>query len=369
MGPRLLVMGAGTGATNNLIRSLRSGTDDFFIVGSHPDRFTLRKSSADTNYLLPQSNPTDLHRVLSDIIEAENIALLIPNSDADVQVIAPLQHTLPCRTLLPRSETVELCQDKYELTTLLRARGVPAPLTYPISDVAQLEDLFVRLAPHSRLWCRLRSGNSSAGALPVETADQARGWIRYWSDMRGVAADQFTLSEYLPGRDFNLQCLLHEGTPVLIKMCERLSYFVTGNAPSGVSSTPAVARTVADRRVIDVCLRAFRVIAERASGIFNVDLKENIDGVPCITEINAGRFAMITNIYDLTGRYNTATAYVHVALGHKLEIPEPNDIAEDYYLVRDLDTTPGIFHADEFFDGIHEVRGEALPSRSTHTTA
>jgi len=361
MGPRLLVMGAGTGASNNLIRSLRAGHDEFFIVGCHPDRFTIRKSSADRNYVVPDSNHPDLYRALCDIIEAEEIDLLIPNSDTDVQVIVPLQDALPCRTFLPRPPIVDLCQDKYELTNLLRAHNVPAPQTYPISDLSTIEDLFGRLAPHSRLWCRIRTGNSSAGALPVETVEQARGWIQYWNDMRGVTADLFTLSEYLPGRDFNLQCLLHEGIPVLLKMCERLSYFVTGNSPSGVSSTPAVARTVEDRRVIAICLRAFRAIDERASGVFNVDLKENVEGVPCITEINAGRFAMITNIYDLTGRHNMAITYVHLALGNKVDIQTADDIAEDYYLVRDLDTTPGIFHADQLFDGIHDGRRPPIP--------
>jgi len=28
---------------------------------------------------------------------------------------------------------------------------------------------------------------------------------------------------------------------------------------------------------------------------------------------------------------------------------------KDYYLVRDLDTLPGVFHAAELFDGIKEV--------------
>jgi glutathione synthase/RimK-type ligase-like ATP-grasp enzyme len=368
MGPRLLVMGAGTGASNNLIRSLRSGNDQFVIVGCHPDRFTIRKSPADSNYVVPDSSHPDLYRALSDIIEADEIDLLIPTSDTDVQTIVPFQDALPCRTFLPRPPIVELCQDKYELTTLLRACGVPAPRTYPISDLSMIEDLFGRLAPHSRLWCRIRTGNSSAGALPVETPEQARSWIRYWNDMRGVATDLFTLSEYLPGRDFNLQCLLREGTPVLIKMCERLSYFVTGNSPSGVSSTPAVARTVEDRRVIDTCLRAFRAIGEQPSGIFNVDLKEDVDGVPCITEINAGRFAMITNIYDLTGHHNMAITYVHLALGDPVDVPEANDVVDDYYLVRDLDTTPGIFHADQLFDGIRDGRKPGLSPRSSRTT-
>ena len=51
-----------------------------------------------------------------------------------------------------------------------------------------------------------------------------------------------------------------------------------------------------------------------AHGVFNFDLKENEAGIPCITEINAGRFAMITNIYDLIGRHNMAASYAQARL-------------------------------------------------------
>jgi carbamoyl-phosphate synthase large subunit len=74
-----------------------------------------------------------------------------------------------------------------------------------------------------------------------------------------------------------------------------------------------------------------------------------------VTEINAGRFCMITNIFDLTGKQNMATTYVRLALDEPVESRGADDVAEDYYLVRDLDTRPGIFHAGEFFEGIQEA--------------
>jgi carbamoyl-phosphate synthase large subunit len=190
------------------------------------------------------------------------------------------------------------------------------------------------------------------GAIPVKRADQARSWIRYWEEMRGVPAASFTISEYLPGRDFSLQCLWNEGTLVLAKMSERLSYFGGAHSPSGVSSTPALGKTVLEPRVVEVCTAAIRAVDPKASGVFCFDLKEDEEGVPCVTEINAGRFAMITNIYDLAGRHNMAVTYVRLALDLPLEIQHVQDFAEDYYLVRDLDTLPGVFHAEELFEGM-----------------
>jgi hypothetical protein len=165
--------------------------------------------------------------------------------------------------------------------------------------------------------------------------------------MRSRPIEEFTLSEYLPGRDFNVQGIWREGRIVLMKMCERLSYLDGENRPSGMSSTPAVAKTLRDDAVLDICDEAIKFIAPNASGVFNFDLKQDEHRRARITEINAGRFAMITNIYDFTGRHNMAQLYVRLALGEVPDINEPRDIAPDHYLVRDYDTNPLIASLDE----------------------
>jgi carbamoyl-phosphate synthase large subunit len=352
---RILVLGAGSGASNNLIRSLRAGDSDLVIVGGQADRFVLKKSLADRTHLLAAREAPDFAASVRRVVDAEAIELIVPNSDADVRAVSALRSRLGARVFLPAAEAIELCQDKYALAAFLRSRGIPTPETYAIPDRDQLEAIFGRLAPRRRLWCRLRSGSGSMGALPVTAPDQARSWIAYWEEMRGIAPGQFTLSEYLPGRDFNVQGVWANGRPTILKMIERLSYFGGANHPSGMSSTPALARTVCEPRVLEVATAAVAVLDGRASGVFNVDLKENAGGVPCVTEINAGRFAMITNIYDLTGKYNTAVVFVRLALEEPIEIAEPWDVAGDYYLVRDLDTEPGIFHADELTQTVGAV--------------
>jgi carbamoyl-phosphate synthase large subunit len=87
-----------------------------------------------------------------------------------------------------------------------------------------------------------------------------------------------------------------------------------------------------------------------------VNLKDDARGAARITEINAGRFLSGTGLFDLTGRHNMALTYVRLALGEPVQIEQVYDVAEDYYMVRDLDTLPGIFHADEVFDGIEDAR-------------
>jgi carbamoyl-phosphate synthase large subunit len=199
---------------------------------------------------------------------------------------------------------------------------------------------------HERFWCRLRRGSGAMAALPVTSAAHARCWIGYWELLRGVPASAFLLSEYLPGRDFAFQSLWHGGTLVLAKTCERLSYLMGDRMPSGSSSTPRVGRLVREARVNDACTAAVRAVDPRATGMFCVDVKEDRHGVPCITEINVGRFFMISPVFHAAGRHDMADLYLRVAFGEPVIVPDEDrydDIGtEDTFLVRELDHEPAV---------------------------
>ena len=353
---RVLVLEAGSASSSNFIRSLRAGAPRVVIVGCNQSRFVLKKSLADRSYLLPMASDRS-GAALRGIIRAEGVDLVIPTTDSGVLEIAQMRRKLGCRTFLPRLSVIERCQDKYLLTTFLRRRGIPAPLTYPVTDTKSLEKLFGRFGSPRVLWCRIRAGGGSYGAIPVKTPEQARSWIAYWEQMRAVAPGSFTLSEYLPGRDFCVQCLWHKGTLVLAKMAERIVYLDSGS-PSGVSSMPALAKTVYHRHVVEVCENAIRALDAKASGMFFVDIKESERDEPCVTEINAGRFATMTNIHDLVGRHNMAALYVRLGMGERVRVPKARDFAPGYYLVRSVDTLPAIVQKDELFQGIEDAHAD-----------
>jgi carbamoyl-phosphate synthase large subunit len=356
MSRRLLISGGGTGASNNLIRSLRAADSSLSITAWHSDRFVLKKSAADRRYLVPSPAHPAYASVLRRIVRTEKTELLIGTSDGDVAALSRLRDKFPSRLFLPRRATLTACQDKYEVSRVLREHGLPAPLTYPVVTLDRLEDTFRRLGRRSRVWCRIRTGSGAMGAIPVTRADQARTWIAYWQEMRGTPASSFTLSEYLPGRDFGCQSLWKDGALILVKTYERLSYLGMGGQPSPISSIATLSKTVIEPRVADVCVKAIRALDPKASGVFSIDLKENVNGVPCVTDINAGRFSSATAIYDFTGKHNMAITYVRLALDEPVELRDEYDAVEDYYMLRDVDGPPVILHADDFFEGIHELR-------------
>jgi carbamoyl-phosphate synthase large subunit len=353
---RVLVTGAGSGLGNNVIRSLRHADPALTIVGCHHDRFELKKSAADRSYLVPAPDHPDYIDRLGRLADREQIDVAIPTRDTHVRVVSRHRARLPCRVFLPRHRVVELCQDKYRVSAFLRARGVPAPLTYPIRALADVPGALRRLRPQRRAWCRVRRGSGSLGATPVTTAAQATAWIRYWRELRGVPPADFTLCEYLPGRDFGCQTVWLAGRMLLAKTFERLAYFAGESQPSGVSSVASLARSVVEPRVVEVCAAAVRAFDPRTSGLYCIDLKANRAGVPCITDVNVGRFSLTTGLYDLIGKHSTAGLYLRAALGQPIDVSEPYDVAPDHYLVRDVDTLPALVHAEELFEGITDLR-------------
>lgn len=355
MEPHILVLGAGSGAANNLIATLRAALPGLTVIGAHDDPFILRKSPAERNYLLSpgSNNVAELVR----IVAREAIDVVVPSNDGEVKQLSDHRRALARHVFLPPASVIDRCQDKYVLAEFLARHDVPVPVSFPVTSLEALDGIVEKLAWAPRFWCRVRSGSRSFGAAPVTDAKQARSWIEHWTALRGVEPASFMIAEYLPGRDFFCQSLWQDGRLVLVKTCERISYFGGENSPSGSSSLYSLAKTVVEPQVVDVSLRAIRALDPVPTGTFSTDSKENADGVPCVTEINAGRLVMGMTTIAPIGAHNIAACYIRAALGERLAFDDPYDCPPDYYIVRDLDTPAGVFHVDDILG--HLLRSDA----------
>ncbi len=351
MRKRLLIAGAGTAASQNLLRSLKAAEPDLYVAGCHHDRFVLSLWPGDSSHLVPRLTSPRFPEVLESIIQTEQIALVIPTSDPEVEVVSGVRDQISSACFLPDPAVIELCRDKCETTARLRAAGIRAPETHAVTGLEAVEAVFARFGGRTPLWCRPRTGTCARGGGAVRTPDQARRWIRMWHEMRGIRPAEFALCEYLPGREVLCQSLWQDGVLVLANTFERIAYFGADNIPSGVTSLSSLAKTVVDPRVVRVCAEAVRAIAPQASGAFSIDVKENEQGVPHITEINAGRLFMAMTAFDSVLKHSMSLTYVRLGLGETVGLREEYDAVEGYYMVRDLDVLPGVFHADELMGG------------------
>jgi carbamoyl-phosphate synthase large subunit len=334
---RIVVTGAGGPAATNFIRSLRLAPEPFYIVGTDANGIHLALSQADESHELPLVSDPSYLAELKSLIEKTHAGFVHAQPDVEVQFLSKHRDKLPAPMLLPSHETIELCADKLAFAERQRQAGVPVAETYAVADEASLAQAVESLlARHERAWVRARTGAGGRASLPVAQAEHAVMWARYWGT-RGVPIGDFMVQEFLPGREFAFQSIWRQGEIVTSQARERVEYLFGYLTPSGQTSSPAVARTVHRQDVNETAAAAVRAADPQAHGVFCVDLKENAEGVPCVTEINAGRF-FTTSIFFSQAGCNMPYYYTRMAYDEPLpELPQFNALPEDLYWVRLMD--------------------------------
>jgi len=352
---RVLVTGAGSGSSSNLVRALRTMTHPPVIVGVNHDRFTLQQSAADANYLCPRYDSPDFIESALDIVDRQSLNVVMPSDDDAVKAFSDARDQFPLDLFLPARRSIELCQDKYALNRFLLRRAIPAPRAHKLRELKNVDKVMSRFSRGRIMWCRARRGSRSLAATPVASSLQARSWITQWRDLQGVKVSDFMLAEYLPGRHVVVYSVWLCGRLLLARSAEMLSYFAAGNNPSGVFSLPSLAKMVVIPEALRTSARALKAIEKRPTGVFIVEMKGSVTGKLCITEINAGRFPSGASALLSAGTYNMIEVFARAAIGRPISIADPLGDLSDRYLVRDIDSLPGVFTTAELLEGVRRT--------------
>lgn len=343
---RIIITGAAGPAGVNFIRSLRASSEPMYLIGTDINEHHLAwirdpahpENAVDEAHLMPRaSDPSYIDR-LNDLIEKTRANFVYPQSDTEVGFISEHRERINAPVFLPAKETVSTCQDKFLSAKAWEAAGLPIVRTLYVTsderDLAAAENAFGY--PY---WMRASTGAGGRGSALVENAENARSWIRFW-ESKGVPW-KFIAQEYLPGAIIAFQSVWKDGKPVTSQARERVEYIYPYLAPSGITGTPVVARTIVRKDVNDMATRAILAIDPKASGVFCVDLRENKNGVPIPTEINPGRFFTTSYFFTAAG-VNMPHCYVSLAYGDPMPEMRPYDaVGADIYWCRHIDC-PGV---------------------------
>ena len=338
---RILVIGAGGSAGINFVDCLRKAKEEFYIVGTDTNKWHLELPDLDSQYILLDCVDSNYIDTLNRIIEKEDIGFVHPQPDIAVKILSDKRDKIHARMFIPDKVTIDICQDKIKLNTILEQNGVPVPKAYLINDRELLKEAVMLLRNiHEKIWLRATKGAGAKASLPILDEEQGTAWIKYWEIMKGVGYGAFMACEFLPGREFAFQSVWKDGELIISAARERLEYIFGELTPSGQSSSPSVARVVYREDVNQIATAAILAIDKRATGIFCVDLKENVEGIPCVTEINAGRFFTTSNFFASIGA-NMPYSYVKLAYGEETGLLKTyNAATEGYYWIRLMDKGP-----------------------------
>lgn len=351
-----MVTGAGGNASQNFVASLRMAAPDAHVVGCDTAPYHLQAADVAARYLVSPCREPGYIDQINRIVERESVDLIHPQPDVEVQALSAARRRLAAALFLPADDVVVRCADKQLTHEALAAAGVASPASRQLDSFAELEAAIEAVRTGPRVWVRATRGAGSRAALPVETADQAASWIRYWVELKGLSVADFMVAEFLPGREFAFQSLWHDGELVTSMARERLEYVFGNLMPSGQSSSPSIAMTVHEPAVNEVGAAAVRAVSDRPSGVFCVDLKCDGGGAPKVTEINCGRFFTTNNFFSAAGA-NMPYDYVCLGLGRSIpERPRFDALDAGLYWIRGMDRAP-VMVRDGELDAI-DVRGQ-----------
>ena len=345
---RILITGAGGSAGVNFTRSLWLGREHFYTAGTDTSKYHIKLSRTHRSYLVPNCKDENYISELNRIIDKEKIGFLHAQPDPEVLVISANRNKLNAKTFLPSHEAIVLSQNKYLLNCHLYENNVSVPHTWLIDSKETLQLAFS--CGYDKLWLRANSGAGSLAALPVHDYKQAEMWIDYWTE-RGITWGQFILSEYLPGKEYAFQSVWKNGELFISAARERIEYLFQNRMPSGQSSTPTIAKSVHNEQVNKIAVQGILALDKSPQGVYCVDLKENEKGIPCIMEINAGRFFTTSYFFASAG---ANMPYYYVKLGYdddidivKSRIKQYNAVEPDLYWIRQIDCGEKLVKGDE----------------------
>ena len=338
---RILSTGAGGPAGINFVMSLRLAPEKMFIVGTEASEFYLHLAPSDKQYLIPRAKDPSYVDKLNEIVRRERIEFLHAQPDVEVEAVSENREKIDTKVFLPSKAAVKACQDKLESAEVWKRKNVPVARTIHLGKEEDVDRAFEEFG--NPIWIRARRGAGGKGSTPADNRETAVSWIRYWKG-RGVGWE-FIAQEHLPGRNIAFHSLWKDGELVTSMARVRIEYIYPYLAPSGIMGTPSVQRTIHDKTVNEIGTKAVLAIDSRFNGIASLDLKENTEGVPCVTEINPGRMFTTSYFFSFASKVlrgdfcaNIPYLYTKLAFGESVpKMPKYDVLPADVYWIRHMD--------------------------------
>ncbi|RLE91527.1 MAG: hypothetical protein DRJ46_02255 [Thermoprotei archaeon] len=348
---RILVTGSGGIGGVNFVRAIRGAEElskqKFFIVGTDFNPFHILFPEIDVRIRTPRHSDPNFLKKIKDAIKSYRIQFLHPHPSVEARVIA--EHAeeiekLGAKLYLPNPSSI--APDKFQIFKRLHAANVPVPRTVRIEKLEDIARGFEELG--SPLWLRAVRGAGGRLSLLVKKPEEAEMWIRLNASQGRASISDFILQEYLPGRDLAFDSLWYNGELVTSYVRERLEYPFKHISLTGITGTPSVAKTLHYDEASKIGEKAVKALDPNPHGFFSVDLKEDENGKPKVTEVDGKwhttaplwGYAFMKLRKKLT--YNLAYLYLTLGIHGNLEElqekpPKYNLFPEDFYLVRQMD--------------------------------
>jgi carbamoyl-phosphate synthase large subunit len=180
---------------------------------------------------------------------------------------------------------------------------------------------------------------SAKGAFKANSLSELQAWVRI-----NQKRTRFQLSQFLPGRNIGCFCLFKNGKLVKMAQAQRIEYIMAKVAVSGITGNTSKGRLLNEKKIKNVALKAIEILCgitrETMTGLVVVDMKEDEQGNPIITEINI-RHVAFSSSFAMAGQ-NISEAQLLLALNRDDEVSKNVEVQfpKTNLILRDVDGLP-----------------------------
>jgi len=264
MNKTILVTGAGGGSGLSTVRLLKQDSS-YNVIAADVNENATGLYLADKKIIVPRAADNGYVDFLRQLVASENIDLIIPNVDEELEIFASNKDIFP-QVLISPLETTRICNDK--LRTIQHFKDIiSTPKVFLSHELISDEDFPLFVKP--------RISRGSRNTYKVSNNSQLLSLIGYLKSIN-LPVDKLLISEYLPGREYTIEALCDINGKCVVGI-PRTRLAVQG----GVCSVGEVVR---NEKIIDITKK----ITDNLTfiGPINIQLKEDKLGNYKIMEIN-----------------------------------------------------------------------------------
>ena len=338
---RILITGACGVTSRSIVRSLL--LSDLFkksvFIGTDicENPYSIYEGLYEKIYCVPNNDNKDYRKAIEKILREEKIDVAIVTPE--LEVLYWIKNPFKVKSFLPPQSFSEKVISKKTLYEALSSSSY-IPKYKIINKKVILKNSFKPQFPYP-IWVRDYSAGSTSGkgAYLASNYEQLKSWL-----IINEKLDTFIISEYLPGRNFACFLLFNKGNLLKIGIAERIDYIMSKVAISGITGNSSKIKLIKNEAVKTVAVNAVNMICkttkEVMNGIVVVDLKEDCERNPLVTEINI-RHVAFTSGFAMAG-VNFSEFHLLCALNRadEIDLVLEKNYRQNNLLLRDVDGVP-----------------------------
>lgn len=247
----------------------------------------------DNSYVVPQVSSNEYWKIVKQIVDMHSIDFAFIQPEYEVlawgqyykehgvficpALIPPVEYT---RNLINKARMADLLCDTEFIPYTIRFRPQEDDLT-KISDTIGYP-----------CWIRASVGSGGYGSLRLKNQVELEGWLSIHDEI-----EEFTVSEYLPGRHLANEMLYINGELYKNAGLHCIEYVMAITVPSHVTGNTSFGKLLNDDHLLEYCADCIDYISDilhvKPHGVFSFDLKEDSEGNLKVSEINIRHMAYV----------------------------------------------------------------------------